>query len=84
MPLYSYNYYYIRHYDANRYKKSKSDLKERSIKKRLPVTGKIECGPFKEEELPFDQIRQHKIYNNLLRILAESLVMTKLADSRTS
>ena len=79
--MYSYNCHYIRHCDANRYKKSISDLKQRSVKKRAQITGKIECGPFKEEELPFVQIRRHKtIYNNLLRILAESLVMTKLGS----
>jgi hypothetical protein len=81
--MYSYNYYYIRHYDARRYKKSKSNLKQRSIKKRAQMTGKIECGPFKGEDLPFAQIRRHKtIYNNLLRILSESLVMTKLRAGR--
>jgi hypothetical protein len=81
--IYSYNYYYIRHYDADRYKKSRSDLKQRSIKKRAQLTGKIECGPFKEEDLPVDQIKRHKSnYGRLLTILAESLVMTKLgADS---
>jgi hypothetical protein len=39
---YSYNYFYIRHYDPRFYKKQKSDLKRKG-----KVTGKIECGPFK-------------------------------------
>jgi hypothetical protein len=86
--MYSYNYYYIRHYDASRYKKSKSKshLKQRSIKKRAHMTGKIECGPLKREDLPFDQIRRHKIvYDSLLGILAELLVITKLgAGSRVA
>jgi hypothetical protein len=80
---YSYKYYYIMHYDANRYRKSKSDLEQGLIKKRTQVTGKIECGPFKEKDLPVDQIRRHKSnFGRLLEILAGSLVMAKLhADS---
>ncbi|MPZ07228.1 MAG: hypothetical protein GEU26_12580 [Nitrososphaeraceae archaeon] len=43
---YSYEYYYIRHYDPGLYKAQKSDLRKGKIRK-TQVSGKIECGPFK-------------------------------------
>lgn len=43
---YSYDYYYIRHYDPDLYKKQKSNIKKGKIKK-TQVTGKIECDLFK-------------------------------------
>jgi hypothetical protein len=77
---YSYDYYYIRHYDACRYKKSRSDSEQGSIKKRSQLTGKIECGPFKKVDLPFAaQTKRHNAnYDRLLEILTEPLVLTKL------
>jgi hypothetical protein len=44
--IYSYSYYYIRHYDPKLYKKQKSKFEKGEIKK-AQVNGKIECGPFK-------------------------------------
>ena len=59
---YSYNYFYIRHYDPHFYKRQKSDLKRKG-----KITGKIECGPFKISTLekpyaePITGITRHLI-----------------------
>ena len=49
VKTYSYDYYYIIHYDPKTYHRKKSDFKNGSIK-RSSVDGKRECGPFKEED----------------------------------
>jgi hypothetical protein len=50
--LSSYTYYYIRHYDPQVYQKNKNDYENGLIKKKSQVTGKIECGPFREDCIP--------------------------------
>ena len=49
--IYSHTYYYVRHYDPKMYNKKKSDYKKGIIKKSQ-ITGKTECGPFKEKDFP--------------------------------
>jgi hypothetical protein len=50
--LSSYTYYYIRHYDPQLYQKKKNDYKKGLINKKSQATGRIECGPFKEDSIP--------------------------------
>ena len=54
--LSSYTYYYIRHYDPQVYQKNKNDYENGLIKKKSQVTGKIECGSFKEDSIPSSMI----------------------------
>ena len=58
--IYSYSYYYIRHYDPQLYKKQKSKFEKGKIKKSQ-VNGKIECGPFKVRSIK--DIPYHLINN---------------------
>src|SRR5436305_3966193 len=44
--IYSYDYFYIIHYDPKTYRKNKSKYKNGQIK-RSSIDGKMECGPFK-------------------------------------
>ena len=72
--IYSYTYYYIRHYDPKIYRQKKSDCK-RGLIKKSQITGKVECGPFKEEKIPnkaIDKLRlqtQNKVISLYSRIL---------------
>lgn len=75
VKTYSYNYYYIIHYDPKTYHRKKSDFKNGSIK-RSSVDGKKECGPFKKENFPpgaIERIRFEKVshlYSKILFILS--------------
>lgn len=76
--FYSYTYYYIRHYDSKIYRLKKSDHKKGLIKKPQ-ITGKIECGSFKEEKIPslgiekmrlLTQNRVISLYSRILFVLS--------------
>lgn len=56
--IYSHTYYYIRHYEPNMYLKQKKSAYEKGLVKKSQVSGKMECGPFKEEELPAEAIEK--------------------------
>jgi hypothetical protein len=68
----SYRYYYIRHYKHDVYQKRKIDYKKRLIK-NSQVTGKIECGPFKEQELPVEAIDKLRFEERRKEIICRSL-----------
>jgi hypothetical protein len=59
--VYLHIYYYIRHYDPNVYQRRKSDYEKGLIKKKSQVTGRVECGPFKEKDFPVEAIERLRL-----------------------
>ena len=83
--IYSYTYYYVRHYDPQIYQKRKSDYEKGKIKKSQ-VTGKYECGPFKENDLlkAMHENLQFKGTNNIIGLCSKLAFILSFQPSSIS